>query len=334
VTLGGALSSPSHRIFGKGGKMDTLLNAGSTMIILFIVIALGYLARKLEMIGDAFDSSLSKIIMNITCPATVLDSVLSNSNLPDNGVIGQVLFVSFVTFVPVIVLSLILARLYRVPEEQRGGHAFTITFGNVAFVGFAVVGAILGTQAVLYASIYNIISSLLLYSVGAWMIARSGSIKLSRREQVKYVLKNLFSVAMGSCVLALILALLHVNDFGIIGKTCSFLGAMTAPAAMLVVGSTLAKYKLGTMIRSPWAYVTTFARLIVAPALTYLTASFFISDPYLLATLTLIAAMPAAMMGTVMCLMYGGDILSVSQCMFLTTLFSILTIPIVTACVI
>lgn len=314
--------------------METLLNAGSTMIVLFIIVALGYIARKTGMIGDGFDSSLSKVIMNITCPATVLDSVLSNQNLPDNGVIGQVLFVSFITFVPVIVVSLIMARLYRVPEGQRGGHAFTITFGNVAFIGFAVVGAILGRQAVLYASIYNIISTLLLYSVGAWMISRSGSIKLSQHERRRYVAKNLFSVAMGACVLALVLSLLHVNDSGIIGKACSLLGAMTAPAAMLVVGSTLAKYELATMVTNPWAYVTTFGRLILAPALVYAVGVLFVTDPCLLATITLIAAMPAAMMGTVMCIMYGGDILSVSQCMFLTTLFSIVTIPIVTALVI
>ncbi len=314
--------------------MGTLISAGTTMGILFVTVAAGYLARKLSWIGEEFDGSLSKIIMYITCPATVLNSVLSNQNLPDESVIWNVLFVSVVTFIPIIIFALIVPRFYRIPKSQRGGHEFTITMGNTAFVGFAVVGAIMGSQAVLYSSIYNIISSLVLYSVGAWMISRSGSIKLSREEQLRYVAKNLLSPAMISCVVALLLALWHVNDFGFIGQTCSFLGAMTAPAAMLVIGSTLAKYELKAMLSSGWAYLTAFFRLIVAPAIVYILGGFLVADSYLLASLTLITAMPAAMMGTVMCIMYGGDLLSVSQCMFITTLFSLITIPIVAVCVI
>ena len=313
--------------------MDTLMNAGATMGILFVTVAAGYIARKLKWVGEPFDGSLSKIIMYITCPATVLNSVLSNQNLPDESVIWNILFVSALTFIPIIVLALIVPRLYRIPENQRGGHEFTITMGNTAFVGFAVVGAIMGSQAVLYSSIYNIISSLVLYSVGAWMISRSGSIKLSQKEQLLYVVKNLFSPAMISCIVALCLALWRVNDSGFIGQTCSFLGAMTAPAAMLVIGSTLAKYEVKVMLLSGWAYLTAFIRLIVTPAIVYSFGSFFIADSYLLGTLTLITAMPAAMMGTVMCIMYGGDLLAVSQCMFLTTLFSLVTIPIVAVCV-
>lgn len=129
------------------------------------------------------------------------------------------------------------------------------------------------------------------------------------------------------------MALWHVNDYGFVGQSCSFLGAMTAPAAMLVIGSTLAKYELKAMLSSGWAYVTAFIRLAVTPAIVYFCGGFLVADHYLLATLTMITAMPAAMMGTVMCIMYGGDLLSVSQCMFLTTLFSLITIPIVAVCV-
>lgn len=165
--------------------MDTLMSAGTTMGILFVTVAAGYIARKLNWVGEQFDESLSKIIMYITCPATVLNSVLSNQNLPDEYVIWNVLFVSIITFIPIIVLALIVPHFYRIPESQRGGHEFTITMGNTAFVGFALVGAIMGSQAVLYSSIYNIISSLVLYSIGAWMISRSGSKRLSREEQIR-----------------------------------------------------------------------------------------------------------------------------------------------------
>lgn len=310
--------------------MSTFLNAGSMMIVLFITVAIGYLAQKIHLVNDTFDDTLSKVVMKITCPAVVLDSVLSNSNLPENTVIWQILGVSFLLFIPVVAIALIVPRFYRIPAKQKGGHEFTIAFSNVGLVGFAVCDAILGSDSILYLAIYNIICNLVLFSVGAWMVSRSGTVKLSRKEQLNYVRKNLVSPIMAACVLALIFALFHITDSGPIGQTCELLGAMTPAAAMLVIGSTLAKYEIKSMVTSGWAYITTFVRLLVIPAVVYFVSSFFIADSYVVASLVLINAMPAAMMGTTMSITYGGDLKSLSQGMFLTTIFSVITIPIVT----
>lgn len=310
--------------------MEAFLNAGSMMIVLFVTVSLGYLARKMHMIDQDFNDSLSKVVMNITCPAVVLDSVLSNENLPSNEVVWQILGVSFIVFIPVILVSLLIPQLYRIPRNQRGGHSFSICFSNVGFIGFAVCDSILGSESVLYIAIYNIACNLVLYSVGAWMISRTGSVKLSFKEQLSYIRKNLISPVMACCVIALFLALFHVTDSGVIGHTCELVGAMTAPAAMLVVGSTLATYKIKSMVTNGWAYVSTFSRLIIVPAVVFFVGGLFISDPYQLASLTLVCATPAAMMGITMGILYGGDLDSLSQCMFLTTIFSIVTIPLVT----
>lgn len=310
--------------------MEAFINAGSVMVVLFIVVALGYFARKIRMIDQNFNDSLSKVVMNITCPAVVLDSVLSNDNLPSNEVIWQILGVSFLIFIPVILVSLVIPRFYKIPKTQRGGHSFSICFSNVGLIGFAVCDSILGSESVLYIAIYNIACNLVLYSVGAWMISSTGSVKLSIKEQLVYIRKNLISPVMACCVIALFLALFRVTDSGIVGFTCELLGGMTAPAAMLVVGSTLATYKIKDMVTNGWAYVSTFSRLIVTPAVVFLVGGLLIADPYQLASLTLVCATPAAMMGITMGILYGGDLDSLSQCMFLTTIFSIVTIPLVT----
>lgn len=310
--------------------MEAFLNAGSTMLVLFIVIALGFIARRLEIVNDAFDTVLSKIIMTITCPAMVLHAVLSNTNLPDNSVILQVMLVSVVTFIPIFVIGFVLSRVYRVEKSMRGVHAFVFSFGNTGFIGFAVCGAILGNDAVLYASIYNIAFNLFVFSVGAWMMSSTGTAELSGHDKLVYMRKNLLSPMMITCVFVFILALLHVTDSGIIGKTCELLGNMTAPASMLVIGSTLARYQVKSMLSNGWVYVTALGRLIVAPAIVFFVGGLILSNAYLLATLTLMSAMPAAALGTVMCLTYGGDLKTMSQCTFLTTVLSIVTIPLVT----
>lgn len=309
--------------------MSTFLNAEAIMLVLFIAVALGYLARKIHMVDDDFDNKLSKVVMNITCPSVVLSSVLNNPNLPESIVIWQILGVSVVIFIPVIAVALIVPRFYRVPELQKGGHSFSIAFSNVGLVGFAICDAILGSESVLYIAIYNIVCNPVLFSVGAWMISKSGTVKLSRKEQLHYVRKNLVSPVMACCIAALILALLHITDSGVIGQACELIGNMTPPAAMLIIGSTLAKYKIKSMLTNGWAYCSAFMRLIVVPAIVYCVGGLFIPDPYQLASLTLVCATPAAMMGMTMSIIYGGDLTSLSQCMFLTTIFSVVTIPLV-----
>ena len=120
---------------------------------------------------------------------------------------------------------------------------------------------------------------------------------------------------------AMALALLHITDNGPIGQTCSILGGMTVPAAMLIIGSTLAKMPVREMLFDGWSYLTTLIRLIVVPVGVYFVFGLFVSDPYLLAILVLLAAMPA--------LAYDGDTRTMSRGTFLTTVFSLITLPVI-----
>ncbi len=312
--------------------MDAFLAALSAMAMLFIVMALGFLGRKIGWFTDNFDSILSKATINIACPAMILSSVLSTAEVPSTDTVLLILGVSLLSWVVIIALAWGLPLLYRVPKNTRGAHQFTIAFGNTGFVGFAVVDAILGGNAVLYASIYCIPYNLLMFSVGMVMIASSGDKQVPRKQKLKNIGRNLLSPVMFACVIALFLLLFHVTDpNGIIGNTCELLGQMTAPAAMLVIGSTIAKFKFKDILTSPSSYLTTLLRLLLIPAVMYVVGSFFIADPFLLAVLVLIAGMPVANVGTMMCLMYGGDLATMSRCTFLTTVLSLITIPLVCA---
>lgn len=64
--------------------MEVLTHAGLQMLILFTVVLLGALARKFHLMNDAFDALLSKLVMTVALPGMILNSVLSNTNLPDS----------------------------------------------------------------------------------------------------------------------------------------------------------------------------------------------------------------------------------------------------------
>lgn len=313
--------------------MEVLQHAGLQMLILFTIVLLGAIARKIHLMNDDFDTLLSKLVMTVTLPGMILDSVLSNTNLPDSHTIMMMLVYSTVLYVLVCLFAWIFVRLvYRgVPRPAQGAHAYLISFGNTGFIGFAVLGAIMGNDAVLYGAVYNIPYNVFLFSVGMLFIASTGSdgaaVKKPVKEQVKAIAKQLVSPCLISCFVAMFLALFGVTDSGYIGQTCNLLGQMTVPAAMLVIGSTLAKQPLKQMVNDGWSYLTSFMRLAGVPLLIFFVGGIFIHDPYILAVIVIESAMPAASSGIMMCLAYGGDTMTMSRGTFITTIFSLVTLP-------
>lgn len=313
--------------------MEVLTHAGLQMLILFTVVLLGALARKFHLMNDAFDALLSKLVMTVALPGMILNSVLGNTNLPDSSTILMLLAYSTVLYFFICLFAWVFVRvMYRgVPKPAQGAHAYLISFGNTGFIGFAVLGAIMGNDAVLYGAVYNIPYNVFMFSVGMLFIASTGAegvaAKKPLKEQVKAIGKQLVSPCLISCFIAMFLALFGVTDSGYIGQTCNLLGQMTVPAAMLVIGSTLAKQPLKQMVNDGWSYLTSFMRLAGVPLLIYFIGGIFIHDPYILAVIVIESAMPAASSGIMMCLAYGGDTMTMSRGTFITTILPIVTLP-------
>ena len=176
--------------------MEVLTHAGLQMLILFTVVLLGALARKLHLMNDAFDALLSKLVMTVALPGMILNSVLGNTNLPDSNTILMLLVCSTVLYCFICLFAWVFVRVvYRgVPKPAQGAHAYLISFGNTGFIGFAVLGAIMGNDAVLYGAVYNIPYNVFMFSVGMLFIASTGTegvaAKKPLKEQVKAIGKQ------------------------------------------------------------------------------------------------------------------------------------------------
>ena len=81
------------------------------------------------------------------------------------------------------------------------------------------------------------------------------------------------------------------------------------------------------MINDGWSYLTAALRLIGIPLIIFFIGRLFITDPFILAVVVVLSAMPAASSGTMMCLAYGGDTRAMARGTFLTTILSLATLP-------
>lgn len=295
----------------------------SIMITFALAMAIGFIARKLGVMNDDFDGSLSRLVLDVTLPCLIVSSVFSDQ-LPDTQGVLDILSYSFAVYALLMVLAFVLPLLLGTSKDARGVYSFMTAFGNTGFVGLPVIAAIFGPHAVLYGAIAQIPFNLTVFTLGVAFVSKGEGGFFKRMASNA---KNLLSPALVSCALAFVLALAHVNNAGIIGDALTTIGAMTTPAALLILGSSLAKYSPKTMLTNWRAYAAAAFRLVVAPLAVYFAFRSIIPDPLLLGVLVVTCGMPVATNGLLLCLRYNGDLHTMTQGVFLSTIASVISIP-------
>ena len=129
-------------------------------------------------------------------------------------------------------------------------------------------------------------------------------------------------------MVALIIPFSGITLPDMILQPCSFIGNITTPMSMLIVGSNMANYPLRDIFSEKRIYVMAFIRLLVMPVLTAAYMSLLTDDPLLICMTAMTIGMPVGSMVAMASSKYEkqGRIGSISVVM--TTICSMATIPI------
>ena len=169
------------------------------MVVLFIIVLLGYTLCKLGYMGDKFDQKLSAIVIDVTCPALILSSVMGD-RMPDRALILPLLGVGFLTYFVLLIFGFWVPRLISKNHDEQGMIGFALMFANVGFIGYPIVSSIFGPEAVFYAALLNMPNTFFIFTAGVMLVKGEYSIKQLNP-------KVLFSPAMIAAFLAALLLL-------------------------------------------------------------------------------------------------------------------------------
>ncbi len=292
------------------------------MVILFTIVVLGYALCKLGYMGDKFDQKLSSIVIDVTCPALILSSVMG-AELPDRSLILPLLGIGFLTYILLLVFGFWVPRFVAKSRDEQGMIGFALMFANVGFIGYPIVSAIFGPKAVFYAALLNIPNTFFIFTAGVMLVKGEHNMK-------SLSAKVLFSPAMIAAFVAALMVAFGVRTPDIIARPVTMVGNITIPAALMVIGSSMARLPLKEIIGSPKVYVASLLRLVVVPLSVYFLFRFCGVSDVINDINTVIIAMPVASYGTMFCLKYGRNPSLMTEMTFVTTLGSILTIPLIT----
>ncbi|WP_231622229.1 AEC family transporter [Prevotella sp. FD3004] len=292
------------------------------MMTLFALVVVGYIGGKQGFLGGDFDRQLSKLVINITCPALILSSAMTGE-LPDKRFILPLLLISAITYIILACVAFSLPRYITSRKKDEGPIGFALMFGNVGFMGYPVVASIFGHEAVFYAAVLNVVNTFAVFTIGTVLITGKSKVEGERFQK-----KVLYSTPMLAAYLTMGIVALEIDNIPeAISQPLTMLGNITVPAALLIIGSSMSNLSLRAMLGNRTVYATTLFRLALLPiGIHYLMGTLGFSS-FVVNINTLVIAMPVATYGTILCLKYEKDTTMITEVTFITTLLSMISIP-------
>lgn len=299
----------------KKRKMN-LSTVFAKMAMLVLIMLLGYLCARIGITGLEFNQRVTPLMVKVLLPATILNSVLSVPDFSGRELLDYILVMTVMVALQMLP-AWFLPRLMRTRSEDVGATRLVTAFGNVGFVGLPVVAAIFGDEMVFFASLCNIPFNLALYSCSAAQLSPDGG-------RVRW--QDVLNAPVIATLLSVVLLLSRVHVPGVLADTISSVSGVTIPLSMLVIGTSLGGISVRSVLTDWRVYVVSAVRLLVCPLLTWLVLRPFAAGA-LLGISVLMAACPSAMLVTALCLQYGRSDAFASKCIFLSTILSAVTIP-------
>ena len=290
----------------------------NTMLQLGLLVLLGYVLRR-SLLSHQGLRELSSLAVNITCPLLVIASVARMQTADTQTVLyffglGAVIY----ALLPFIARGF--TALLHVTDGERGAYQFMFIFANTELLGFPIVQAFFGDDEIFYTAMIHMPFDLLVSSYG---------VRLTRGEDTPLRLRHLWNPGFVLTVFALALYLSGLHLPMLLSDAFYLVGNITTPVSMLILGANLAEIALRRIFTERRLYAMTVVRLAVIPAIIYsvLTATGLFS-PMLVGTATVTFGMPVGSMLVMFANEYDNHTELATQAVSLTTICSLLTIPI------
>jgi predicted permease len=291
-----------------------------------LLMIVGAIASKRKILTDVSKDFLARIIIDITLPFLIF-STFSNLEF-DVKLFSNGLFVFLLAFVNLAVLYLIgsfSSYAQKLKKPQALVHILHTMFGNIVFLGFPLFDALFpGGMGVFYAAVYQLASNTLTFTYGIYRLS-SGTQKSGWRSLLN---ANTGAIVIGSLVL---ISGIHLPKFLI--EAFSGLGKCTSPLAMVYIGALLAGMNIKKAFITLSVFIISFNKLFLVPVILGFTYILLIKGLHFdiareaFFVLVMQAGMPCQTIIVVMTRRYGGDYHLAASNLFVSTLFSILTLP-------
>lgn len=290
--------------------------------VLFLLMGVGYALAKFGVLNDAGTSQLSTILCYIVSPVLIVFAFQTRFSA---SMLHNLLVVAAATGGAILLNILVGGAVFNkkaiADPDRRNILLFASAYSNCGFMGFPLLQAIAGATGLFYGSAVNGVFSIFVWTHG--MTIYSG--KLNRKLALKAVLNpNVVAVAVGAVLFCCSLTLP-----GPIYSTVKYIAQLNTPLSMLVIGATIRKVPLRSIFSEKLVWFGVAMRNVILPFLVlFLFYAAGLRGNILLCSLIPMAC-PVAGVTVIFANLTGKDASLPSRLMTLSTLASLVTLPLV-----
>ena len=281
------------------------------LLIMFLYLAVGWVLRKTDLVNGKSSAALSNFLLYVILPCVIFRSFLSSS------ITTRELLISLGLAALVLLLAMVVSSLL---FRQDKTAVFGASFSNAGFMGIPLISAVLGSSAVSCTAGLVALLNVLQWTWGQGII--SGSMKgCTPRALCKNPL-------ILSFLLGLIFYFAGITLPDLLMTAIDALADCNAPVAMVLLGVFLGGMPLKEILRGKSAWLVSAVRLLLIPLLTvFLLALFSGVSGELRSAILIAAAAPVGSNLAVYLQKQGKDTAAAVQMICLSTLLSIVTMP-------
>ncbi|MDD4826000.1 MULTISPECIES: AEC family transporter [unclassified Mesotoga] len=292
----------------------------SKVLTFFVLIGIGFILRRTNLVDDLFTKGVSRFVLYVTLPALIVDSMNFEYSYEmfSNSVI--LLIAGGALYLILWLMGVVSSKILRLTGDTRSVFLYAVLFGNVAYMGYPVVELIIGKEGVFYSAVFNIWFNVLTWTVG---------VRIMSREAGSSTRKAFLNPGMISVFIGLILFFTPLKLPLFLDEALALLGQSTVPLAMVVAGIILASAKLSTILKSRTVIFYSLVKLCIAPVIVFFLLSAVEMPTMVEKILIIMSAMPAAANTSIFARIFDSDYELSSKLIASSTLFSMITIPLI-----
>ena len=295
-----------------------------TMLKLFLLLVLGFVLFKCHIFDEYTNKKISALIVNVASPMLIISSIagVEGSN---KSIVFLMISAGILMYIGFIILGKIINRIFPFPKKDWPVYECMVVFANTGFMGYPVLLDVFGQEAVFYASLIHMAFNFFVYTYAIMCLTKGDD------SEFKLNFKQLLTPGIILIFVGIFIYLFDIQLPSVLMDTINSVGSLTAPLSMMMIGSSLAVYPIKDSFTDWRSYVFAFVRLMIVPFVTMLICRLIHIDPYY-ANITIITnAMPVGSMVLMLATQYNANVKIVTRNIVVSTLLSVITIPIVVA---
>lgn len=286
---------------------------------LFIIIALGAILRATKVADEKWIEVLNKYELYIGLPALIVYNVL---NVDAKNFIGwDIIFYNFALLIGLIGLTYLITSMLKLEKSIRNSYVICIFFGNIAYLGVPIITSLIkdsGGSVAIHVAIYILV----LFTLGIAILESS----MPHKKSLPTIAKNIFKSPLVLAALAgILLFFLQIHPPEVIYKSIQLVSATSSPMALLALGMFIYR-KIEFNKETLHSVILSALKLLVVPAIFYVFA--LIVPLHMKFNISIIeAAMPLAVTPFALSQIYPLNKNIISLSVVISTILSIITIP-------